>query len=314
MSKLDTVDDVFYYFKRYFFPTLFLIAGIYTLGAALTPQALTVYDDNGTEKEILIEQSQLFLYGSLLLILGSVIWFLFLLGIIKSLVGYIVMGVLAIASAVVLYYDYAVVAEEVDFNNRYSERETEIRTRILDIKAAEVAYRDVNGIYTNSFEDLANFVKNGEKMDYIKNGSIPERQITIEERAIIYGDDRPIDFLMNEKEATFLARLNGDMLDGEKFERDTIFVSVLDAIFHSKRYNTSREKLGGLITFHPDSMQFVPFSGNFAELDTGSVPKGDIIVPTLRILMTHPMKHPINGFVDYSVGALDDNHLRQSWD
>jgi hypothetical protein len=309
MSGLDTVDDVFYYFKRYFFPTLFLIAGFYALSAALTPQTIEL--NNG--KPLAVEQSDLFLYGAILLLVGSVIWFLYLLGVIRSMIGYVVMGLLAIGSTVVLYYDWVVVAEEVKFKNQYAEREAEIQTRLLDIKAAEVAYREVKGSYTDSFDDLTNFVKTGEVMDFIKNGSIPERKITLEERALLYGDDRPIDFLMNEEEATFLARLNGNMLDGKPFQRDTIFVPVMEAIFNSDRYLTGREKLGGLIAFHPDSMQYVPFTTNLTHLDTGSITKGEFKVPTLLIQMTHPMEDPINGFVDYSIGSTSDNHLRESW-
>ncbi|MBD3636378.1 MAG: hypothetical protein HUJ25_03475 [Crocinitomicaceae bacterium] len=310
MSALDIVDDIFYYIKRYIFPALFLVLGVFALFAAVTPQEIEL--NNG--QVLQVEQNKLFLAGSLVLIIGSVIWVLYLVGVINSMVGYVVMTLLAIGSAVVIYYDYVVVREQVRFENMYAERATEIKTRIMDIKAAQLAYKESKGTFTDSFDDLIKFVKNGEVMDFIKNGSLPDRRITPEERDLIYGDDRPIDKLMTEEEATFLARKNGGKIDGKDFQRDTIFVSVMESIFNSDRYQTAREKLGGQIPFHPDSMRYVPYSQNPAEIDTGSVMKGDLRVATLRILMTHPMQHPIDGYVDYTVGALDDNHLRESWD
>ena len=312
---MDTVEDILYYIKRYLFPALFFSVGVYLLFIALTPGMITVQDPTTLEfREVEIRQEPVFKYGAIVLILGSVVWFLYLVGIIKTMVGYGVMGLLAIGAAWVLYYDYAVVAEEVKFNNMYAERETEIKVRIMDIKAAELAYKEANNVYTNDVDALIDFVKNGKKMDFIKNGRIPERKITPEERDLIYGDDRPIDFLMTEDEATILARLNGGVLDGEDFQRDTIFVPVMDAIFNSERYNTSRDKLGGKLAFHPDSMKFIPFSKNLTEIDTGSVMKGEFRVPCIQIKMTHPMEDPIDGYVDYTVGATDDNHLRESWD
>lgn len=312
---MDTVEDILYYVKRYFFPVLFFSAGVYLLFIALTPGTITVQDPKTLDfREVEIKQEPVFKYGAIVLILGSVVWFLYLLGIIKTMVGYGVMVFLAIGAIWVLYYDYAVVAEEVKFNNMYAERETEIKVRILDIKAAELAYKEANGYYTNSVEELINFIKTGKKMDFIKNGRIPERKITPEERDLIYGDDRPIDFLMTEEEATVIARNNGGKIDGKEFQRDTIFVPVMDAIFKSERYNTTRDKLGGKLAFHPDSIKYVPYSRDEVVIDTGSVMKGEYRVPTLLIKMTHPMEDPIDGYVDYSVGAVDDNHLRESWD
>lgn len=312
---MDTVEDVLYYIKRYLFPVLFFTAGIYLLFIALTPAVIKVQDPKTLDfREVVVKQEPIFTYGAIVLILGSVIWFLYLLGRIKTMVGYGIMTVLAIGAIWVLYYDYAVIAEEVEFNNQYAERETEIKVRILDIKAAQLAYKEAKGVYTDDINDLIEFVKNGKKMDFVKNGRIPERTITPEERDFIYGDDRPIDFLMTEEEATVIARNNGGTIDGKEFQRDTIFVPVMDAIFNSERYNTSREKLGGQLAFHPDSMQYVPYSRNEVVLDTGSVMKNEYRVPTLLIKMTHPMEDPINGYVDYTVGATDDNHLRESWD
>lgn len=314
MSALDKIDQVFFLIKKYILPTVFLIAGIYLLYLAVTPAFVEVQNPQTLEiYEVEIRQDPIFMYAALIMILVSVIWFLYLLNVIKSMIGYGIMVVMLVGSGVVLYVDYATVQEEVEFNNKYAERDIEIKTRIMDVKAAEVAYKEVNGSYTNSFDDLIAFVKGGTKMDFIKIGSLPERKITPEERDMIYGDNRPIDNLMNEIEAAYLSRLANPPADLKDFQRDTIYVPVMDAIFNSERYLDNRSKIGGELPFHPDSMQYVPFSGQLATLDTASIMKGDLRVPTLLISMTHPMEDPINGFVDYTIGSMDDNHLRDNW-
>ena len=189
----------------------------------------------------------------------------------------------------------------------------------MDIKAAEIAFKEERGAFTDSFEDLVDFVKNGTKMDFVKNGPLPERKISVEERDLIYGDDRPIDNLMTEIEAAAIARQTGNKIwfSQEKglveFQRDTIFIPVMDAIFNSNRYLTAREKMGALLDFHPDSMKHVPFSSSLATLDTASIIKSELSVPTILIKMVHPMKHPTEGFKEYTIGATNDNHLRDNW-
>jgi hypothetical protein len=243
MSSLDKVDDIFFQIKKYILPVVFLIIGIVLLKMAVVPQEVEL--NNGTV--LTVDQSKLFLYAALIFIVVSIVWLLYLFNVIKSMVGYIIMAVMLIGSAVILYLDYATVQEEVKFNNMYAERDVEIKTRIMDIKAAQVAYKEVNGCYTNNMDHLIDFVKNGTKMDFYKAGSLPERKITPEERDYIYGDDRPIDKLMNEMEAKAIAVKNGGKVldeNGEwiEFIRDTNYVPVMSAIFNSERYKDNREK------------------------------------------------------------------------
>jgi len=145
-----------------------------------------------------------------------------------------------------------------------------------------------------------------------KLGTQPERKITPEERNLIYGDKRPIDNLMTEEEAYILSKSANPPADVAGFVRDTNYIPVMEALFNSKRYIKERRKLGGEFDFDIDSLQYVPYSRNLATLDTASIQKGDLTVPTLLIKMTHPMKHPTDGFVDFTIGAKDDNHFKDT--
>jgi hypothetical protein len=320
MSSLDKVDDIFFYIKRYLLPTVFLGVGIYVLYLAVTPEIVDVQNPvTGVVEPVEIMQEPMFMYSALLIILVSVVWFLYLLDLIKSFVGGIVLVVMLGGSSYILYQNYSAVQTQVDFDNAWEARDLEIKTRMADIKAAQAAYKESDSTYTNNMDDLINFVKNGKKMDIKKIGAEPERRLTPEESKFVYNDNRPQDFLMSEYEATILARANDGMLyfDDEKgskpYSRDTSYIPVMEAIFESDRYLTAREKIGGVIAFHPDSLRYVPYTTNLVVLDTSSILKGDMTVPTLLIEMVHPMDHPDQGHKVYQIGSKTDNHLKDNW-
>ena len=309
MSSFDKIDDVFYYIKRYLLPIVFFIIGIYLLRLGLATYKLEL--NNG--EWLTYKQDSKFLVAAALFMSVSIVWILYLLDVIKPMVGYVIMGIMLIGSAAVLYFDYQTINKEVVFKEKYEKREIEIQTRMMDIKAAELAYREANGNYTNSFDDLIDFIYNGKKMTIKKLGSQPERKITPEERDLIYGDNRPIDNLMTEEEAYILSKSSNVPSDLVGFVRDTTYIPVMDALFNSTKYQKERRKLGGELEFNADSLRYVPFSQNLATLDTASITKGDLKVPTLLIKMTHPMEHPTDGLIDYTIGAKDDNHLKDNW-
>ncbi len=307
MSLFDFLDDAKYQVNRFIAPVIFLIAGLFLLKLALVPEVAQL----NAEETFDVIQNKTFFIASLLFMLGAVLWFLFIFDIIKSIVGYIIMGLMAITSCIVLYMDWTTIQTDVEYIQQYDEMDLEIKVRINDIKSAEVAYKEFYGHYTNNFDTLALFVKTGFKKDKESSGVLPERRITEEERNLIYGDNRAIDNLMSDIEAHCLAKMDNHAADLDGFKRDTVYLPVMDAIFNSDRYNEARSKMGdNLIAFHPDSMRYVPYSSLVATLDTASVMKGEITVSTLMIRMYHPMDSTLM----YQIGDTTDNHLRENWD
>jgi len=299
------MENLKYQFGRFLWPTLFLALGIYLLRLAMVPEVLEL--NNGELLEV--NQSPLFLYGAIFFVVGAVVWFLYLFGVIKTILGYGVMGVMVLASVYLLYHDYMTVDNDVQYNKRYAMIEKDIKARMMDLKAAESAYKEYNKNYTNNLDSLVWFVKNGKKMSVPNIGKLPERRITPEERDYIYRDNRPIDKLMTEQEANKLAHSPNPPADLVGFSRDTVYLPVLDAIFYDKKHQTNRKKLDPSIPFHADSLKYVPFTNKLVTLDTSSVQKGEIRVPTLVIIM----KHPMDSAKVYQVGDLRENHLRDNW-
>lgn len=302
---MSILDSAKYQFGRFLWPTLFMALGIYLLKMALVPEPHEL--NNGTILEV--KQPSGFLYGALFFILGSGVWFLYLFGIIKTYVGYGIMAVMLGISSYLLYEDYMTIERDVLYNSRLAMIETDIQARLMDIKAAQSAFKEFYKYYTNDMDSLIYFVKNGKKMSVPNIGKLPERRITPEERDYIYKDDRPIDKLMTEQEANVLAHMPNPPADLIGFSRDTVYLPVLDAIFYDKKFQTNRRKLEASLDFHPDSLRYVPHTKSMVFMDTASVQKGEIRVPTILIKMVHPM----DSTKVYTIGDLKENHLRDNW-
>lgn len=305
MSIFSLLDEVKYQIGRFLWPVIFLLVGFYLLQEALVPKQVKLNNDTMLD----VEQSPLFLYGALFFLIGSVVWFLYLFGIIKTLIGYAVMFALLVASAFLLYNNYATVNDDVQYKAQYNKMDKDIIARMYDIKEAQVAFKEYNRYYTNNIDTLILFVKTGKKMSVPNIGGLPDRRITPEERDYLYNDNRPIDKLMTEKEAHALAKGPNPAEDLVGFSRDTIYLSVLDAIFYDEKFIERREKHSPSLPFHPDSLKYVPYTTNLVQMDTNSVQKGELRVPTLRIMMVHPMDEK----KIYQIGDLYDNHLRDNW-
>lgn len=143
-----------------------------------------------------------------------------------------VIQIVLIAAAVVLgYLIYNSVQTPIDFENAKKERYDLVVERLKEIRKAELAYKDVHGQFTGSFDTLINFVKTGKLPLVRKIGMLTDSMIEAgwtEETAIKKG----------------------------KIIRDTVRVSVLDTLF-GKDYAI-------------DQLKFVPVADTVAEFHLGA--------------------------------------------
>ena len=122
---------------KFLLPTLFLIFGLYLLGMVVNPTVVVL--NNGVEKEI--PQNMQFTIASLFFIAASLVWFLYLLGVINTMIGYVLMGVMLIISVFVLYTSYDNISSTVQFNTDFAQKEADIKVRLDDIKQEQLAYK-----------------------------------------------------------------------------------------------------------------------------------------------------------------------------
>jgi len=143
-----------------------------------------------------------------------------------------VVQIALIATAVILiYFLYTSVERPLDFEKAKKERYDATIARLKDIRKAELAYKDVHGKFTGSFDTLINFVKTGKIALVRKIGML---------------NDSMIEAGWTEKQA----------LKEGKIIRDTFLVSVLDTIF-GKNYKI-------------DEIKFVPVKDTVAQFHLGA--------------------------------------------
>ena len=154
--------------------------------------------------------------------------------------------VLAACAAALVYVCYGSIMGPINFDNTKKARESEIIARLIDIRKAQVEYRNTHqGVYTASFDTLIDFVKTAKLPFVKKEGALTDAQL---------------ESGMTEKKAMALinkAKKTGNWKEVEKqglmeFKRDTMWIAVLDTIFPKG--------------FNADSLRYVPF-GNGAEFE-----------------------------------------------
>ena len=159
--------------------------------------------------------------------------------------------VLAVCAIALAYVCYGSIMGPINFDNERKAREKEVIARLIDIRKAQIEWRQLHeGKYTADFDSLIDFVKTAKLPFVKKEGSLTDAQLEAG---------------MTEKKAMKLiekAKKTGNWKEVEKeglmnFKRDTMWVSVLDTIFPKG--------------FNPDSMKYVPFgNGKTFEMETRS--------------------------------------------
>jgi hypothetical protein len=147
---------------------------------------------------------------------------------------------LSISIILLTYFCVMSIVTPIRFEETKSEREIVIIQRLIDIRKAEVEYRDQKGVYTDKFEDLIQFLKSAKKKSVLKEGSLSDKQL---EAGLT--EAKAAKIVRSGNRAEIMA--NG--LDG--FRRDTAYVSMLEALYPEK---FTEETI--------DQIAIIPFSKN----------------------------------------------------
>ncbi|WP_455591394.1 hypothetical protein [Bacteroides sp.] len=155
----------------------------------------------------------------------------------------IVLGLCALA---LIYICYASVMGPINFENAKAHREKAVIARLMDIRKAQLEYRNLHkGQYTASFDTLIDFVKT-QKIPFVsKEGVLSDKQLEdglTEKKAMALINKAKKTNNWKEVEAAGLMN----------FRRDTMWIAVMDTIFPRG--------------FNADSLRYVPF-GNGAQFE-----------------------------------------------
>lgn len=113
---------------------------------------------------------------------------------------------LAAAVALLAYMCYQSIMTPIEFDNEKNAREELIKARLIDIRKAQIEYKNIHKTHAGSFEDLVKFLKEDKLPFLIKEGVLTDEQL---EKG------------MTEKEAVKKGLIR----------RDTVWVIAKDTLF-----------------------------------------------------------------------------------
>lgn len=285
--------------KKYSVPALFTLTGIAMLYLGLQSAQNSVYT-----------------IATLMMLVAGVLSFLYSSGKLSAMV----LTLLGAAAGVVALIALGLSTYSV--NTTYQHQQTfdlclvKAQANLRDIRTAQKAYAEANGVYASDWNKLIDFIKKGEVATIDAVGVVPSRKITEEERNFLYGDNRAIDNNMTELEAVLLARSPKCPEDLLGFRRDTVMVSFMSTKFGSRSYKEGRIK-AGIGQFYADSLPYIPMAkGGKWKLETvDSVLVGDTKIPTIRVSGILPMAR-VEGEkpIELSFGKLTSSDTGGSWE
>ena len=149
----------------------------------------------------------------------------------------VINAILGVCALLLLFICWRSIQDDQEFNAEVAAREAVVKARLLQIRAAEEAYKAQHeGVYCDNWNVLIDFVKNGRLPIIKKQGVLSDEQL---EKGLT---EDSAAMIVNSGD-TKLIEANGL----QDFRRDTIWVSLMDSLYREEG-------------FEADSLRFIPFS------------------------------------------------------
>jgi len=144
---------------------------------------------------------------------------------------------LAVAVVLLAYMCYRSIMGPVEFKDERDRRENLIKARLIDIRKAQIEYKNIHKVHAANFDELSKFLKDEKLPFLIKEGVLTDEQL---EKG------------MTEKEAVKKGLIR----------RDTVWVTAVDTLF-GKGYNVDdlRNVPGANVQFTMDTATLTSGSG-----------------------------------------------------
>ena len=142
---------------------------------------------------------------------------------------------LAAAVLLLVYMCYRSIMTPIEFNKEKDLRESAVKARLIDIRKAQIEYKNVYKTHAGSFADLIKFLKDDKLPFLIKEGVLTDEQL---EKG------------MTEKEAVKKGLI----------KRDTVWVNAKDTLFG--------------VSYNADDLKMVPGTNIQFDMDTATLTSG----------------------------------------
>ncbi|WP_452222809.1 hypothetical protein [Lacinutrix chionoecetis] len=237
----------------------------------------------------------------MMIVLGVIAAILLTIGIVYAIDKFIptkfkpvITILLWVAIFVLGYFTFMSVYNEIKFHNIKQDRYAAVIEKLVDIRDSELAYKEVNGKFTNNYDSLIKFIENG------KFAIIERRDSTVidEEKTKAYGG------IKYTKEITIVDTLS--------------FESVRDSLFkQSDRYKTMMK-----IPFAKEGTTFTLKAGEVGE-DDKKLPVFEAVAMKKDILHDQPKDlvkkeenvfsvEEINGDA-IKIGSMEEVKVNGNW-
>lgn len=171
---------------------------------------------------------------------------------------------LIVAIAALAYFCVMSILTPIKFEQERALREKKVIENLIDLRAAQVEFKDQKGYYTTALDSLVDFLKTGKKRMILKEGVLSDAQL---ESGLTEASAVKIVQSGNMKEII----ANG--LEG--FRRDTTQQDLLAALYNDKY---TLETI--------DDLQFIPYSDKVpfeVELNNNYLSSTNIWIPLCEI-------------------------------
>ena len=144
---------------------------------------------------------------------------------------------MAVAVVLLAYMCYRSIMGPIEFKDERDRRENLIKARLIDIRKAQIEYKNIHKVHAANFDELSKFLKDEKLPFLIKEGVLTDEQL---EKG------------MTEKEAVKKGLIR----------RDTVWVTAVDTLF-GKGYNVDdlRNVPGANVQFTMDTATLTSGSG-----------------------------------------------------
>jgi len=171
---------------------------------------------------------------------------------------------LLVAIVLLSYFCFMSIMTPIRFEKERGVREQKVIQSLIDLRTAQMEFKEQKGFYTSSLDSLVDFLKAGKKKMVLKEGTLSDLQLEAG--------------LTEAKAASIIRRGNRTEIreNGlEGFRRDTTFVNLINALYGDK--------------FTPenvDNIKFIPYTENVPfemELNNSYVSSNNISIPLCEI-------------------------------
>ncbi|MCE1155182.1 MAG: hypothetical protein LWW91_03495 [Bacteroidales bacterium] len=171
---------------------------------------------------------------------------------------------LLVAIVALSYFVIMSIMTPIKFENERSKREKVVIERLIDLRTAQMEFKDQKGRYTVGLDTLVKFLQTGKKKMVLKEGTLSDAQLEAG--------------LTEAKAVKIVRRGNIKEIEAyglQHFRRDTTMTDLLTALYNGKYTAQSIENL-----------QYIPFSENEifeVEINNNYLSTNNIWIPLIEM-------------------------------